>query len=52
MTVCQALGPLISTLRENEIDVDIFAYKKYDFIASMSRRLNGTQKVLHEILGR
>ena len=43
---------VISSLRENEIDVDMLAFQTYDFTASMSGRLNGTQKVLQEILER
>ena len=43
---------VISSLRENEIDVDMLAFQTYDFTASMSGRLNGAQKVLQEILER
>ena len=43
---------VISSLRENEFDVDNLAFQTYDFTASMSGRLNGAQKVLQEILER
>ena len=43
---------ILSSLRENSIDVNALAFQTYDFTASMSGRIKGAQQCLQDILER
>lgn len=45
-------GDILSSLTANHIHLHMLSFQTYDFTASMSARMNGAQKVLHDTLER